>query len=185
MSRSTLLSIALLAGAAALAPSGGADGTAPARAAAGGDAKSEMVTSVVLKRRVGNAAYDNSAYSFRYATQDLAIHKNSVDLVYSGCGLLHCSPEAGLKNRITKVTGRTLAEVDQPPTVGWMTQCIKPEAGACYVMDIDDGTTKMRVKIHLTTVTVGEIDFEWSPFHDSTRGSSSTMGQCTGVHACK
>ena len=184
MFRFSLLAISLLAAAAAVAPYGGANDVSLNRAG-GGDAKSEVVTSVVLKRRAGNGAYENSAYSFRYSTQDFAIHKNSVDLVYSGCGLLHCSPEAGLKNRITKVPGRTLAEVDQPPTVGWMTQCIKPEAGACYVMDVDDSTTKMRVKIHLTTVTAAEIDFEWSPFHDSTRGTSSTMGQCTGMHAVK
>jgi hypothetical protein len=95
------------------------------------------------------------------------------------------SPEIGLKNRITKVQAKSLAEVDQPPTVGWMTQCIAPEAGACYVMDVDDGTTRMRVKLHLTTVTAGEVDFEWALFHDSTRGTSSTMGQCTGKHAVK
>jgi len=176
MSRLTLLALSFVVAAASVAPFG---------PAGGGDGKSEVVTTVLLKKRVGNAAYDNSAYSFRYSTQDLAIHKNSVDLVYSGCGLLHCSPEVGLKNRIAKVQAKTLAEVDQPPTVGWMTQCITPEAGALYVMDIDDGTTRMRVKLHLTTVTAGEIGFEWSPFHDATRGTSSTMGQCIGKHACK
>ena len=55
---------------------------------------------LVLTRRANNNAYGTSAFSFRTATQDLAVHRNHVDLVFNGCGLLHFNPVGGMRSRV-------------------------------------------------------------------------------------
>ena len=41
---------------------------------------------VTLTKRASNGSYGTAAYSFRLASQDYAVHRNYVDLVFSGCG---------------------------------------------------------------------------------------------------
>ena len=140
---------------------------------------------VVLKKRADNGPYGDSAYSFRYRTQDVAIHRNAVDLVFNGCGLLHVSPEKGLKNRIAKVAGSTFGDIKGFPTEGWMSDSIAPERGGLYVMEIDDGTTHMRVMFQITGFNGFTVELEWAPFAEQHAGLGGTLGQCTGHHDCK
>lgn len=144
--------------------------------------KAEVGIVVTLTKRKDNGAYGTSAYSFRYASQDLDVHKNDVDLIYNGCGLLHVAPYGGLKNRIAKVDSPSFAAAKMLPDQGWHTQSIEPEKDAFYVMEIDDGTTHERVKFHILSLTDAEIRFEWTPFRDVTKGTAGTMGQCSGKH---
>lgn len=139
---------------------------------------------IALTKRMDDGPYGTSAYSFRYGTQDVAIHKNSVDLVWNGCGNLHVRPEAGLKSRITKTMVTSLANVRDFPSGGWKSDCIPAEAGAVYVLEIDDGTTKMRLKLRIAELTGSAMKLEWAPFRDMNIGLGGTMGKCSGKHGC-
>jgi hypothetical protein len=140
---------------------------------------------VVLTKRLEDGPYEKSAYSFRYMTQDVAIHKNEVDVVYSACGQIHVQPNSGLKNKITKVPGMSLDEVQTWPNTGWMMSSIDAVKNQNYVMEIDDGTTKMRVKFRVSTLNAAELHLEWLPFRDMNAGLSGTLSKCTGKHATK
>jgi hypothetical protein len=155
-------------------------GARPAATVAG-----ETVTKVTLKKRADNGPYGSSAYSFRYASQELDTHGNDVELVYSGCGSLHISPTGGSKNRIVRVDAEKLADVKEIPEKGWQTSCIAPEEGAVYLLQIEDENTKYAVKFVLTDVSEKAIKLEWAPLRDPLRGRAGTMGQCPSAHECE
>lgn len=142
-------------------------------------------TSVTLTKRKDDGPYGSSAFSFRYATQDIAIHKNDVDLVYNNCGLVHVAPQGGLKNRIAKVKGTAITDALNFPTQSWQSTCFEPEKDGVYIMEIDDSVTHMRVRLHVSSVTETELQFEWTPFRDVAIGTSGTLGACTGKHGCQ
>jgi len=139
-------------------------------------------TPVVLTKRKDNGPYGTSAYSFRYMSQDVAVHKNDVDLVYNNCGLLHVAPQGGLKNRIAKVKGMAITDAITFPEQNWLTTAVEPEKDGVYVMEVDDGTTHLRVRIHISSVSDTELHLEWMPFRDASKGSSGTLGACSGKH---
>lgn len=149
------------------------------------EAKSNPWIDVVLTKRTEDGPYEKSAYSFRYMTQDVAVHKNEVDIVYGACGQLHIQPGSSLKNKIVKVVGASLDEIETWPNAGWKTSSIEATKNTLYVMEIDDGTTRMRVKFRVTTVNAAEVHFEWMPFRDMSAGLSGTLSKCTGKHASK
>ena len=141
-------------------------------------------TRVTLTRRTGNGAYKTSAYSFRYASQDLAVHRNAVDLVFNNCGQLHVSAYGGQQNRVARVQGKKLADVKAMPKEGWLTSCIRPEKDALYVMEVDDGSTLIRVKFHVLEAKADKVTLEWTPLREVPSGENGTMGACGGEHAC-
>jgi len=149
------------------------------------EAKPPQAIEVSLSKRTADGPYEKNAYSFRYMTQDVEVHKNEVDIVYGACGQIHIQPEANLKNKITKVPGMSLDEVTTWPNTGWMMSSIDAIKNQNYVMEIDDGTTKMRVKFRVTTLNSAELRFEWRPFRDMSAGLSGTLSKCTGKHASK
>jgi len=158
-------------------------GLAAARTALGPDPQ-DPVSKLTLARRTDNAAYGRSAYSFRYATQDAAVHRNHIDLLYNGCGRLHVTAAPNSKNRIAKIAGKALRDVADLPTDGWQSQCIAPEKGALYVLDLDDGELRSRVTLLVTDVSDKEVKLEWTPFRGRPDGDAATLGICGGPHEC-
>lgn len=149
----------------------------PAATAAG-----ETITKVTLKKRADNGPYGSSAYSFRYASQELSVHRNDVDLVYNGCGQLHIG---GSKSRIVRADAKKLEDVEEIPKDGWRKSCVAPEKGAVYVLEIEDENTKVAVKFVLTDVSEKAVKLEWAPFRDPVRGQAGTDAQCGGPHECQ
>ena len=166
---------------------GGKDGKPAPQAppASAPEAKAPQGIEVSLSRRNADGPYEKNAYSFRYMTQDVEVHKNEVDVVYGACGQIHVQPGANLKNKIAKVPGMSLDEVQTWPNTGWMTSSIDAVKNQNYVMEIDDGTTRMRVKFRVGTLNSAELRFEWMPFRDMSAGLSGTLSKCTGKHATK
>ena len=167
---------------------GGKDGkqaAPPAPPASVPEAKAPQGIEVSLTRRNADGPYEKNAYSFRYMTQDVEVHKNEVDVVYGACGQIHVQPGANLKNKIAKVPGMSLDEVQAWPNTGWMMSSIDAVKNQNYVMEIDDGTTRMRIKLRVSTLNSAELRFEWMPFRDMSAGLSGTLFKCTGKHAVK
>jgi hypothetical protein len=144
----------------------------------------EQATRVTLTRRAESGPYATSAYSFRYASQDLAVHHNAVDLVFNDCGLVHISAYGGQQNRVARVKGKDLADVNVMPEEGWLKACFRPEKDALYVMVVDDGSTRFRVKFHVLEAKDDKVTLEWAPFREAPAGENGTMGHCTGKHDC-
>jgi hypothetical protein len=138
----------------------------------------EPVTKVTLKKRVDNGPYKSSAYSIRYASQDVAVHRNHVDLIYDVCGLVHVEA-GGSQSRIARATGKTLADVKSAPKEGWQ-ECIQPEKGATYVLAIDSGEVKQKARLRITDVNDKELKLEWSLLGPGSE--AGTKGQCGGPH---
>lgn len=163
----------------------GKDGKPQVPPAAAPEAKPPQGIEVSLSRRNADGPYEKSAYSFRYMTQDVEVHKNEVDVVYGACGQIHVQPGANLKNKIAKVPGTSLDDVQTWPNTGWMMSSIDAVKSQNYVLEIDDGSTRMRVKFRVTTLNSAELRFEWRPFRDMSAGLSGTLSKCTGKHASK
>ena len=142
----------------------------------------ESANKVTLTKRLDNGAYKTSAYSFRYASQDLAVHRNHVDVVYDLCGCVHVAAHGGSKNTIARAEGKTLRDVKTAPPKGWQ-ECLVPEKGAIYVLSIDTDETKMRVKLLVTDVSDKAVKFEWAQLPPASE--AGTKGQCGGPHDAK
>jgi len=140
-------------------------------------------TRVTLERRTDNGPYGESAYSFRYASQELDEHRNEVDLVFNNCGNLHISA-GGAENRVAQVEGRKLSDVEALPQDGWTTTCFAPEESALYVMQIDDGTQRFAVALRIVDAKPNKLVFEWLPFVAPPQGERGTFGECGGEHDC-
>jgi hypothetical protein len=139
---------------------------------------------VTLTRRVKKDDYETSAYSFRYASQDAAVHKNYVDLGLSNCGRLHVNFHGGQENRIARVAAKKLADV-QWPEEGWQKNCVNPEKDAVYVMDVNDGAARSRVKFRIVEVKPDKVTIEWAPCDElAGKAKAGTSGLCGGEHDC-
>jgi len=139
---------------------------------------------VTLTRRVKADVYETSAYSFRYASQDVEVHKNHVDLGLGTCGRLHVSFHGGQENQIARVGAKKLDEVQSWPAKGWQKSCVNPEKDAVYVMDVNDGKTRSRVKFRIVEAKPDKVTIEWAPFRDELVGKAGTSGLCGGEHDC-
>ena len=146
--------------------------------------REEEATRVTLTRRTDDGPYKTSAYSFRYTSQDLAVHRNAVDLVFNTCGLLHVSAHGGQQNRVVRVQEKKLADVDAMPQEGWLKSCFRPEKDAVYVMEVDDGSTRFRVKFRVLEAKTDKVTIEWTPFRAAPAGENGILGVCGGEHDC-
>ena len=144
--------------------------------------QSEQVTKVTLTKRPDNGTYKTAAYSFRYASQDLAVHRNQVDIVYDLCGCVHVAPHGGSKSTIARAEGKTLRDVKTAPKEGWK-ECVVPEKGALYVLSVDTDESRMKVKLLFTDVTDKAVKFEWAQLPP--QSEPGTRGQCGGPHDAK
>ena len=147
---------------------------------------------VKLTKRKDNGPYGTAAYSLRYASQSIEAHRNHVDLVYNGCGLLHINPHAGMQSRIADLGKRKLDEVSKAPKKGWHQDCIEPRPGHVYVQQVNDGQQQFVVKFRITKLSVNAMELEWTYLNDArnpkkstrprSRVGAGTMGQCGGRH---
>jgi hypothetical protein len=144
---------------------------------------SEPANKATLTKRVDNGPYKTSAYSFRYASQEIAMHRNYVDLVFDACGCVHTGVHGGSKSKIARAEGKTLRDVTALPQKGWQ-DCILPEKGATYVLAIDDAETKLQVKLLITDVSDKQVKLEWAQLPPQA-GEAGTKGQCAGPHDAK
>ena len=147
-------------------------------------------TEVTLTKRSNNGPYGTSAYSFRLATQEQAVHRNYVDLVFNGCGQLHINPVNGMQSRITDLGPAALESVIQPPTVTWHDESIMPQAGHVYLQEIKDERQSFAVRFLVTEANASTLKLRWQPVDPTHRvlplaagkGAAGTMGQCGGSH---
>ena len=149
----------------------------------------EKPVKVTLTLRKDNGEYGNSAYSFRYESQDKAVHKNYVDLVYNGCGLTHVNAHANMRSRIVDLGKMDLSKVSEAPKEGWRKDCVLPMEKHAYVLKIDDGEQPFTVKFVITKIGKESLEIEWAPLGKRPkfksldgRGAAGTMGQCGGKH---
>ena len=143
--------------------------------------QTDAVTKVTLKKRLDNGAYKDAGYSIRYRSQDVAVHRNHVDLLYDACGLVHVAAGGG-ESRIARAAGKSLADVKSAPKDGWL-ECILPEKGVNYVLAVDAGDCKLKARLRITDVSDKEVKLEWSLLGPA--NEVGTKGQCGGPHEAK
>ena len=146
-------------------------------------------TDFELTVRKDNGAYRTSAYSFRFATQHLRVHRNQVDLVYNRCGQLHINAHGGMRSRITDLGQVDFNGQHKPPQRGWSQYSMRPTKGHVYLQEINDGQQRAYVKFLITDMQrTGTIKIKWSPLAlrgkmpEFRSGGAGTMGQCGGPH---
>jgi hypothetical protein len=145
---------------------------------------------VVLKMRKNNGPYQDSAYSFRRATADPAVHRNYVDLLLNKCGSLHVQMVNGQENRICDLgeVGLKDAPDAAPAHAKWLTDRITPRAGHTYLEEIKQNGQTMTVKFIVDEVTDDSVKLTWKTVKplegpdDARRGAAGTKGQCGGAH---
>lgn len=147
---------------------------------------------LVLTRRANNDAYGTSAFSFRKSSFDLADHRNYVDLVFNGCGLLHFNPAGDMETRVADLGEQDDLDVDFDPDAErvWASQAYLPEEGHVYWQEIKCNGQTMTVKYRIEDIERDEIKLTWSVVKEATgreraRGMAGTMGQCGGQHASR
>ncbi|MEO1998253.1 MAG: hypothetical protein ABGZ17_23665 [Planctomycetaceae bacterium] len=146
-------------------------------------------TDFELTVRKDNGAYGTAAYSFRFATQHLRVHRNQVDLVYNRCGQLHVNAHGGMRSRITDLGQVDFNDQHKPPQQGWSQHSMRPTKGHVYLQEINDGQQRTYVKFLISDMQrTGTIKVKWSPLAlrgklpEFRRGGAGTMGQCGGPH---
>lgn len=152
-------------------------------------------TGVTLTRRADNGAYGTSAYSFRLASQDEAVHHNYVDLVFNGCGQLHVNPVTGMSSRIVDLGAVSFDSPVATPgaDAAWHQRSITPQAGHVYYQEIKDERQSFAVEFLVTNATADTVKLRWEPVDPAHQvlplppgqGAAGTMGQCGGAHAEK
>ena len=152
-------------------------------------------TEVTLTKRADNGPYGTSAYSFRLASGDYAVHHNYVDLVFNGCGQLHINPVNGMSSRVVDLGAIPFVpSIAAPPSdAAWHQRSITPQAGHVYYQEIKDERQSFAVEFLVTEASADTVKLRWEPV-DSThqvlplpagKGAAGTMGQCGGPHAEK
>jgi hypothetical protein len=141
---------------------------------------------VVLTKRVDNGAYGTSAYSFRLASQDVAVHCNFVDLVFDRSGQIFINPTGGMKSRIVDLGTVTFGSpVATPPAnPAWQHNSIIPQAGHVYYQEINDGRQSFAVEFLVTEATPDTVKLRWKPVNPAHKilplapgaGMAGTMG---------
>ncbi len=150
-------------------------------------------TEVTLTKRADNKAYGASAYSFRLASQDYAVHRNYVDLVFSGCGQLHINPVVGMNSRIVDLGAVPFGKSPSAPPAdaAWHQESITPQAGHVYYQEVKDERQNFVVRFLVTDVSAGTVKLRWELVDSAHevlplplgKGAAGTMGQCGGTHA--
>jgi hypothetical protein len=144
---------------------------------------------LTLNMRQDNGPYGGAAYSFRQKSSDAAVHKNSADLVFNGCGHLHVSPVSNNESRICDLGKLALADAPDAPPDGarWYSESIRPAPGHVYLLDIRDTGQTMTVKFSADAVTSSAVNLTWTvvapldgPATAANRAYAGTMGQCGG-----
>ena len=147
--------------------------------------------SVILTRRMNNNAYGTSAYSFKDATHDLRVHRNNVDLVFNGCGLLHFNPVGGMRSRVADLGEAELdVEFDEDQDRIWARDAFYPEEGHVYWQEIKTRFQTMTVKFRVEELERDEMRITWMVVRElegdaPPGGMSGTMGQCGGHHSAR
>jgi hypothetical protein len=138
--------------------------TGPAQAMAT-NAVESMTADVALTRRVDNGAYGTSAYSFRLASQDLAVHHNNVDLVFNGAGRLYINPNGGMKSRIVDLGAISFASAMATPPADavWQHDFIHPQAGHVYYQEVRDEFQNFAVLFLVTKAAPDMVTLRWKP----------------------
>lgn len=144
---------------------------------------------VTLTMRKDNGEYGTSAYSFRFESQDMAVHSNFVDLLYNSCGLMHFNVHGGMESQLVDLGKQDLSKVSEPPKDGWLKDCVLPQEGHVYLLKIDDGEMRFSVKFRITKMVKESVEFRWvvvgkrpDPTDLTNAGAAGTMGQCAGKH---
>jgi len=147
-------------------------------------------TTVDLTRRLDNGPYGQSAYSFRYSTGDVDVHKGSVDLVYERCGLLHVSLHGGQENRILDVGSKPPEDGAVLPSSGWRERSIKPIAGHYYIQEVAFGDHATVVRFQVMEFTPDHVRLRWMPIDGDScpwpldlNAGAGRKGQCGGPHS--
>ncbi len=117
---------------------------------------------VTLEQRT-ESKYKQSAYSFRYKTQDYAKHKNYIDIVYEA-GVMRINNHGGQKNRIADLGSmEKLSEVSKvgKSDTRWTQDLLAPEPGHVYAMDVNADNQNMAVVFRVKEASAERMEFEW------------------------
>jgi hypothetical protein len=156
----------------------------------GADDASKKERRVTLEMRKDSGPYKKSAYSFRKATGDDAVHRNYVDLLLNRCGSVHVNMVSGQKNRVCDLGESKLKDAPSsaPTDAKWLDERFKPEAGHAYLQEIKHNDQTMTVKFVVEKVTDEKVELTWVTIkplegpEDARRGAAGTKGQCGGPH---
>ncbi len=134
-----------------------------------GSPKYQDAAQITLYRRNQNE-YGQSAYSFRYRTQEKSQHRNYVDLVYSTDGKLRINNHGGMQARIAKLgpDASLTPNENQLKQAKWTNENLTPESGTVYALEIKALDERQQVKQMTVVFKVGQVgseklDFVWSP----------------------
>ena len=160
-----------------------------------GDEKESKSNSVVLTRRANNNAYGTSAFSFRKDSQDIAEHRNYVDLVFNGCGHFHFNPvPTDMQSRVADLGEQLDMEIDYDESEDkdrfWAEQSFPPQEGHVYLHMIKCKDQTMTVMYRINEVSSDEIKLDWKIVKElsgteADGGNAGTMGQCGGSHPAR
>ena len=145
---------------------------------------------LVLEMRKNFRAYEKSAFSFRYQTQDLNVHRNNVDLNYHNCGLLHVNMHGGSQNTIVDLGVKDLDAVNEMPKAGWRFLAIQPVTGHTYIQKVQYLRKSFFVKFKITEMKDRKIKIQWAPLDPQAKpvlfatpsGYAGVSGLCGGPH---
>ena len=147
---------------------------------------------LVLTRRTNNGPYGTSAFSFRKSSHELDEHRNYVDLVYNGCGMLHFNPVGGMASRVADLGEQDELDVKFDPDQKrvWARDSYLPEQGHVYRQEIKCNGQTMVVAYRVQDVAHDEIKLRWKVVEEVTgreraAGMGGTMGQCGGRHSSR
>ncbi|MGI9519927.1 MAG: hypothetical protein ACR2NP_22930 [Pirellulaceae bacterium] len=153
---------------------------------------SENTFNLILTRRADNDAYGTSAFSFRKTSHNPVEHRNYVDLVFNGCGLLHFNPVGGMTSRVADLGEQEDLDVDFDPDEDriWASEAYLPEEGHVYWQEIKCAGQTMTVIYRVQDVERDEIKLRWTVVEEvegaeAPLGMAGTMGQCGGQHAAR
>ena len=108
--------------------------------------------------------YGTSAYSFRFATSDIAVHRNYVDLLYNNCRSLHLNPFNGSNSRAIDLGESTLAAAadDAAADAIGIDDRIDPVVGHTYLEEVNVDEDHELVKFHVDAITKDGITLTWT-----------------------
>jgi hypothetical protein len=159
-------------------------------------------TQVTLARRHSAGEYESSAYSFRDALLGASPNRNDVDLVYCEAGILHFASRVGIRCRAglveddasaaassrigflpgSKEERDALNDISKIPASNWMSKGVEPLTGQLWVMEVDDGDSRLRLQLRVLSVNESHVALEWTPLRSTLADPVALLAPCKERH---
>ncbi len=127
--------------------------------------QAQSTETITLETRA-KSEYEKSAFSFRYRSQDLEVHKNHVDFTFEN-GKLRINHHIGLESRIADLGEVNLGDVEEHleemDEGNWQSQAVEPVEGHTYVIQLVADGHEMQVEFRIDKLYSEELEFSWIP----------------------